>query len=89
MPLMHPIYSMKLFIINLIISIIITIVYRFSRDLRYKEMMMMESMIKLPDDIFRHEILQYLTLNDIIMLDNACMNHKYRLQLLDKIDGVI
>jgi len=51
--------------------------------------MMMESMIKLPDDIFRQEILQYLTLDNIVNLDNACMNHKYRPELLEKIDGVI
>jgi hypothetical protein len=51
--------------------------------------MMMESMMKLPDDMFRLEMLQYLTLVDIVKLDNACMNHKYRSQLLDKIDGVI
>ena len=50
---------------------------------------MMESMIKLPDDMFRQELLPYLTVHDIINLDNACMNHKYRPQLLDKIDGVI
>ena len=51
--------------------------------------MMMEFMIKLPDDMFRLELLQYLTVQDVINLDNACMNHKYRSQLLDKISGVI
>ena len=45
--------------------------------------------MKLPDDIFSQEILQYLTLDNIVKLDNACMNHKYRYQLLDKISGVI
>ena len=45
--------------------------------------------MKLPDDMFKQELLPYLTLNDIIMLDSACMNHIYRPQLLDKIDGVI
>jgi hypothetical protein len=59
-----------------------------SRDQRYKEMMM-ESMMKLPDDMFRLELLPYLTVQDIVKLDNACMNHKYRPQLLDKINGVI
>ena len=68
--------------------IIITKATVYSRDLRYKEMMM-ESMIKLPDDIFRLELLQYLTVDDIVNLDNACMNHKYRPQLMDKISGVI
>ena len=59
-----------------------------SRDLRYKEMTM-ESMMKLPDDMFKQELLPYLTVDDIVKLDNACMNHKYRPQLLDKISGVI
>jgi hypothetical protein len=45
--------------------------------------------MKLPHNIFNQEILQYLTLNNIVKLDNACMNHEYRPQLLDKIDGVI
>ena len=69
------------------ITIIITTVY--SRDLRYKEMVMMESMMKLPDDMIRQEILQYLTVDDIVQLDNACMNHNYRSQLMEKISGVI
>jgi len=60
----------------------------YSRDLRYKEMMM-ESMMKLPDDMFKQELLPYLTLYDIFNLDNACMSHIYRPQLLDKISGVI
>ncbi len=50
--------------------------------------MMMEWMMKLPDDMFRQEILQYLTLDNIVKLDNACMNHIYRSQLLDKMSGV-
>ena len=45
--------------------------------------------MKLPDDIFKQELLQYLTIHDVEKLDIACMNHKYRLQLLDKINGVI
>ena len=51
--------------------------------------MIMKFMMKLPDDIFRQEILQYLILDNIVKLDYACMNHKYRPQLLDKISGVI
>jgi len=45
--------------------------------------------MKLPDDIFRHELLPYMTVHDIVRLDTACMNHKYRPQLLEKISGVI
>jgi len=50
---------------------------------------MMESLMKLPDDMFNQEILQYLTLDNIVKLNNACMNHKHWSQLLEKIDGVI
>ena len=49
----------------------------------------MESMMNLPDDMFKQEILHCVTVYDIVKLDNACMNHKYRLQLLEKINGVI
>jgi len=49
----------------------------------------MESMIKLPDDMFRQELLPYLTVHDIAKLDSACMNIRYRPQLLFKISGVI
>jgi hypothetical protein len=56
------------------ITIIIITVYR--RDLRYKETMVMEWMMKLPDDMFRQELLPYLTVQDIVNLDSVCMNHK-------------
>jgi len=49
----------------------------------------MESLMKLPDDMFSRELLQYLTVHDIVRLDNACMNYKYRFQLLDKVRDVI
>ena len=52
-------------------------------------MIMLEAMMKLPDELFRQELLPYLTVDDIIKLDNVCLNHKYRYQLLDKIRGVI
>ena len=45
--------------------------------------------MNLPDDMFKQELLPYLTIDDIVKLDNACMNHKYRPQLLDKINGAI
>jgi len=49
----------------------------------------MDSMMKLPDDMFRQELLPYLIVQDIVSLDNAFMNHEYRPQLLDKMNGVI
>ena len=45
--------------------------------------------MKLPDDMFKQELLPYLTVHVIVKLDIACMNHKYRSQLMEKIDGVI
>jgi len=45
--------------------------------------------MKLPDNIFKQHLPLYLTVYDIFKLDNLCMNHKYRPQLLDKINGVI
>ena len=51
--------------------------------------MMMESMMNLPDDMFKQELLPYFTVYDIVNLDNACMNHEYRYELLEKINGVI
>ena len=50
---------------------------------------MMDSMMKLPDDMFRLELIPYLSVDDVVKLDNSCMNHKYRPQLLEKISGVI
>ena len=49
----------------------------------------MESMMKLPNDMFKQELLPYLTVHDIGQLDSVCMNHEYRSQLLEKISGVI
>ena len=46
-------------------------------------------MMKLPDGVFKQELLQYLTLNDLIMLDSACANNEFRPQLLEKLSGVI
>jgi hypothetical protein len=50
---------------------------------------MIMSMMNLPDDMFRLDLLPYLTVDDIVKLDNAYMNHEYRHQLLEKISGVI
>ena len=50
---------------------------------------MMDSMMKLPDDMFRLELVPYLSVDDVVKLDNACMNHKCRPQLIRKINGMI
>ena len=44
--------------------------------------------LNLPDDIFKHELLQYLTLYDIAIFDTAIINHIYRPQFLNKISEV-
>jgi len=49
----------------------------------------MNFMMKLPDDVFKQELLQYLALNDVIMPYSACVNNEFRPQLLDKLSGVI
>ena len=45
--------------------------------------------MKLPDDMFRLELIPYLSVDDVVRLDSACLNHKYRPQLMWKISGVI
>jgi len=45
--------------------------------------------MKLPDDMFKQELLTYLTVHDTARLDIACMNHEYRSQLMEKISDVI
>jgi hypothetical protein len=45
--------------------------------------------MKLPVDMFKLELLPYLTVHDIGRLDSAFMNHEYRPQFLEKISGGI
>jgi hypothetical protein len=45
--------------------------------------------MKTPDSIFRHFISKYLTLYDVVNLDNACLNHEYRPVVLSKIEGMV
>ena len=49
----------------------------------------MESLMKLPEDMFKQELVSYLIVDDISKLDSAYMNHKCRPQLLEKISGVV
>ena len=46
-------------------------------------------MMDLPDDVFKHQIMPYLTLRDIAMFESATMNHQYRNEWLDKVRDVI
>jgi len=45
-------------------------------------------LMDIPDDVFKHMLLPYLTLYDIVKLDCACMNLEYRYQLINKVKGV-
>lgn len=50
---------------------------------------MIESLIKLPDDMFKLQMLDFLTIHDIVALDNACTERKYRQRLLLKMQGTV
>lgn len=49
----------------------------------------MNKLITLPNDVLKHEIMQYLTVHDIVILDNSCLNHKYRIELMKVFHGII
>ena len=49
----------------------------------------MQGLTKTPDSIFRHFISKYLTLYDVVNLDNASLNHEHRPVLLSKIEGMV
>ena len=42
----------------------------------------------IPDAVFKHALLLYLTVHDIVKLDCALMNQEYRSQITTKIKGV-
>lgn len=49
----------------------------------------MKYLLRLPDDMFRQDLMPYLIVDDIVVFDTACINHKYRNHLLEKFDGLI
>jgi hypothetical protein len=49
----------------------------------------MESLINIPDDVWKYQVCQYLTIDDIVSLDNACCNHEYRIKLLKMTEDII
>jgi hypothetical protein len=49
----------------------------------------MEYLNGIPDSVFRQQLSEFLTIHDVVGLDNACLNHEYRLLLLDKIKGMV
>ena len=49
----------------------------------------MEHLLKLPNCLCKGLLWQYLTVQDVVKLDNACTNKKYRQKLLKKLKNVI
>ena len=49
----------------------------------------MNKLLDLPDDVFKHHLMQYVAIVDVVSFDSACMNHKYRNAWLDKVKGGI
>ena len=43
----------------------------------------------LPDDVFKHHIIHYLSIHDVVLFDNACLNHTDRKEYLNKVKDVI
>ena len=50
---------------------------------------MMDIIIKLPDDIFRQHLLQYLVVHDVWTFEHAYKDSTHHTQILDKISGAI
>lgn len=48
-----------------------------------------KKLIELPDDVFAYHVLHYLRIIDIVTLDNSCLNHMYRNQILNKLNGIM
>ena len=49
----------------------------------------MQHLIEIPDSVFRQQLSEFLTIHDVVGLDNACLNHEYRPSLLNKIKGMV
>jgi hypothetical protein len=49
----------------------------------------MIKLITLPNDVLKHEIMQYLTVHDIVILDKSCLNHNFRSKLMEVFNGKI
>ena len=43
----------------------------------------------IPDDVFKHHIIRYLSIHEVVSFDSACINHKYRKVFLDKLKDII
>ena len=46
-------------------------------------------MYLIPDDVFKHHIMRYLSIHEVVSFDSACINHEYRKVFLDKLKDII
>jgi len=49
----------------------------------------MKLLLNIPDLVFKIEFLKYLSVFDIVALDNATLNHSYRSKIIDKLSNSI
>ena len=49
----------------------------------------MNNLLCLPNDIIKHEFMEYLTIYNILNLDNSLLNHELRIIYLDIIKGLV
>ena len=49
----------------------------------------MQHLNEIPASVFRQQLSKFLTIDDVVELDNACLNHLYRPSLLKNIKGMI
>ena len=49
----------------------------------------MQILIDLLEGVFQIHLSQYLTFNDVVILDKACLSHEHRSSLLSKIEGMV
>ena len=49
----------------------------------------MQLLNEIPASVFHQQLSKFLTIDDVVELDNACLNHLYRPSLLKNIKGMI
>ena len=50
---------------------------------------MIVKILDLPDDVFKRHLIRYLTVSDIIIIDNSILNHHYRILILKNLEYII
>jgi len=60
------------------------------RTIKLMMVMAMDCLLMdLPNDVFKHQIMSYLMLRDVVIFDSATMSSRYRHEWLDKLRDVI